>query len=475
MKENDVRLLIPENLDIDKIIDKNRDLYFQKFNKYKALVIVDSIIKARIVQRKKMDTQFANVSSKKLKALVQDYRMYLTFLLEAGIVSTDNRFIEGKKSKGYCINSPYSGEKLITIPLTDYKLRKAIKRVRAISEKERKKSLWGYGYLTKWWDTEKLVIDVDGALLFIKEDLSQKIDRINRDSEIKDKKARIAQAKDTAEDFRYLVHTLKGKTYIGFSGDGKRFYNPVTNLKRGLRRFLTYDGQTLVEIDVKNCQPFLSIALFDEDFWKPYDKVFGEKLNLERMDKGLYDKIFNLGIVNDIITFLNSSKTHASKGFQIKKYTEYAIGEDFYKSMQECFVLECPKEFKDRDSTKLEMMKILYMDNHTQQFPKPSIAFKNKFPEVFGLFRIIRSVKEHENLLAIILQRIESYLVIEKTCKRLSIEYPGIPLFTIHDSILTAEGNEYTVDNILREEIKKYIGYQPRTRLKPLYRQNHAA
>ena len=120
-------LLIPENLDIDKVIDQHKDeLVLDKFNNYKALYIVDAILRARSNQRKEMLTPFANVSSKILEGVVKDYPAYIQFLLFTGVISTDDHFIPGVKCKGYCLNVPYVGQKLKLIPLEDYNLRKAI-------------------------------------------------------------------------------------------------------------------------------------------------------------------------------------------------------------------------------------------------------------------------------------------------------------------------------------------------------------
>lgn len=468
MKEKDVRLLIPENLDIDKIIDDNKELCFPKFNKDKLLLMLDCVIKAGIVQRKEMEEQgkiFANVSSHKLQTLIRDYSKYLKYLIDARVILSDNHFIRGKKSRGYCVNNPYAGEKLKSILLSDKKLVKAVNRVRKHSEEERKKSLADYAYLSKWWETEKLEIDVTEALKFIDEDLSLKINAINKDNSIKDKAGKITQAKVTAGDFKHLVYTLKGKTYIGFSGDGKRFYNPVTNLKKGLRKYLSYDNRPLVEVDIKNSQPFLSIALFDEDFWKPYDESIGEKLNLERISKELYSKVVDSGMLDHIITLVKSKDITHSKDHSFTNYTDKVTDGTFYEFIEKTFKIHYPDRFTDRPATKKEVMRILYMKpkDIRKEFYQPAITFKKMFPEVYALFSMIKS-KEH-NLLPLILQRIESFLVIDVGCKRLSKEYPDIPPFTIHDCILTTSGNEKIVDAILKEEIKNYIGHEPKTNI----------
>lgn len=45
--------------------------------------------------------------------------------------------------------------------------------------------------------------------------------------------------------------------------------------------------------------------------------------------------------------------------------------------------------------------------------------------------------------------------------KRISIEYPNAPIFTIHDSITTTAEYIDDVERIMTEELTKAIGYAP--------------
>ena len=57
-----------------------------------------------------------------------------------------------------------------------------------------------------------------------------------------------------------------------------------------------------------------------------------------------------------------------------------------------------------------------------------------------------------------ILQRIESEIMIQNVCKRISLEHPALPIFTIHDSVLTTDGNQEYVAKIIKEEAFKITG-----------------
>ncbi len=96
-------------------------------------------------------------------------------------------------------------------------------------------------------------------------------------------------------------------------------------------------------------------------------------------------------------------------------------------------------------------------------------VFKNElFPHVAGLFKIIkRSHNDIEqecqhNRLSVLLQSIESTIVLHGCCRRIWEQAGGkIPVFTIHDSIVTTVENVEFVERIMREELTYRIGVPP--------------
>ena len=85
--------------------------------------------------------------------------------------------------------------------------------------------------------------------------------------------------------------------------------------------------------------------------------------------------------------------------------------------------------------------------------------FRQYFPDVYEAFKIIK--KNQYTELACILQRMESYMVLEVICKRIAREKPNLPIFTIHDSIVTTEGNEEYVRAVMEKELERFVGIKP--------------
>lgn len=59
---------------------------------------------------------------------------------------------------------------------------------------------------------------------------------------------------------------------------------------------------------------------------------------------------------------------------------------------------------------------------------------------------------------SILLQRTESYLMLDNVCRIIHLENPDIPFYTIHDSIITTQPNIELVKKITSETILKITG-----------------
>jgi len=97
---------------------------------------------------------------------------------------------------------------------------------------------------------------------------------------------------------------------------------------------------------------------------------------------------------------------------------------------------------------------LFFADNrHGPQFRLKEQPFVQKFPHAYKIFCLIKRKKK--SFLPTLLQRTESFIVIENVARRIGEEKPHLPIFTIHDSIITTKGNEEYIAHVLKEEIKR--------------------
>ena len=44
--------------------------------------------------------------------------------------------------------------------------------------------------------------------------------------------------------------------------------------------------------------------------------------------------------------------------------------------------------------------------------------------------------------------------------------YSNIPIFTLHDCIVTTSGNEMLIEQVMKSSIREFLGYSPKTETK---------
>ncbi len=463
-------LLTPENLDIDGLIKEGKASFARlRLRKPSLYYILDALIKARVNSRHEMeeqDTRYFSVSSKLLDGVVHNYNAYLAFLIERGVIETDNHFIVGKKCKGYRFTLRYSGKSLIGTTINDYRLNRSIKRWKEAQKLERKKEAKIYGYLYKWWESGLFQIDFEAANLWIDAYIEEKIKNLPKNKHYQEKLSNII---DTKQDFKFLVRCIHEKNFrYSFGGESHRFYNPITNIKKELRNFCTYDGKALSETDVKNSQPFCLISLFDVEFWMHNKPKNWQKVTLREIDKDLYEEIRKNDRYKSIITLLKTHRNQSGQGFGRINYSKSVLNGTFYEDIQTMLLQLDPQKYSTRDKVKIEVLKILYSDPYYHKFEsrKTCQAFQKEYPVVYDLLVLLHGIRS--NIAPIILQRLESYLVIDKACKRIGQTNPNVPIYTIHDSIITTKENEKYVEAVLEEEIYSLTGNRPITETKSL-------
>jgi len=121
----------------------------------------------------------------------------------------------------------------------------------------------------------------------------------------------------------------------------------------------------------------------------------------------------------------------------------------------------------NRKELKQVIFTVLFTGNQFigQQDAGPKRIFKNRFPTVYEVFSLLK--RNYKEGLSILLQRIESYIVLDVICQRIRQERPDMPIFTIHDCIITTVENEDYLWKIMEEELTEIIGHKPT--LKPEY------
>lgn len=199
------------------------------------------------------------------------------------------------------------------------------------------------------------------------------------------------------------------------------------------------------------------------------------KSTLKEFNEELYKELRKeLGEYSNTIMLLDSSKTLYGRRIDADNFCKQVIDGTFYEYLHVYFKangIDLPHDQQEaRRKVKELVIRTLYDDGnraYNRVRSSPFDLFRRKFPQVVQVFDFIKSKNYVE--LAILLQRIESYTVLDVICKRISSERPDLPIFTIHDSIVTVEGEEGYIQRVMQEELSRIIGHAPKLKIEQWY------
>ena len=456
-------MFIPANLDVDSLLKTHPPFGIHKFKKEHLLYILH-LITAIPATNKDLDCYkgFVPIYSPVLQKKVKNYREYLDYLISrARVLITNNHYIVGLRSKGYQFNSRFS-KNVKPVDVNDLGLQSALKKESPLSANKKKR----YSHVLKWYNSN-LEIDFNLAMAYIKEDLNRKLKNPN----LRDYDTKANQFKNPYIQYNCssvnIERISNGIFVLSVDANVRRLHSAISNLKSEIRNCITYNGEYLVSIDIKNSQPYISTGILKSSFWDSETKMhsnsdFEGYLSINSISKTLLKEIFQDNN-KEIFSFIMLSKSSEIKdSSDLQRYATLVQQGLFYEYFADEIGQELGIDYSDRKKVKAAVFQVLFTDNRFlgQEEARPKRIFKDRFPNVYDLFAMI---KRHDKTnLPRLLQRIESHLMLLVVAKRITKEKPRLPILTIHDSIVTTVGNEEYVQSVLKDEMAKAIGFSCR-------------
>ncbi|MBE3084929.1 MAG: hypothetical protein IMZ64_01770 [Bacteroidetes bacterium] len=361
-----------------------------------------------------------------IKKLVPQGDKYLSGLIDLGIIERSGNAVKGQTSYKY-IFSPEYQSKYLSFPLNNASLIRRIKNAQETFRKEAAKSIRGHSEQTKY--LKQLTIE-SNYKSFIDSNYTSETDQYNS---ILGSATRIING-DTSK--------------CSIDNTSGRFHSIITNMAKVLRPYLRINGEPLANMDVKNSQLYLSTIILTNPSkvsWMTENPAFAMLLQTLKVSQQ-----------QDVIKFIQLS----------------VLGQIY-----EYLMTEFAKEGLNltRAETKRQVLRILFARN---RLPKDEInrkcrlIFKDRFPTVHRIFSKVRGHEKGDKFqnfkrFAILLQRIESYLMLDVILKRIYKELPGTIAVTIHDSIMTGilTNNVEAVRKIMNDELTFFIGFAPKIKI----------
>jgi hypothetical protein len=381
-------------------------------------------------KQKKYKGSYSELNMKYMSNVVPQAEEYLNFLRSEGIIEWIN-YSARRNSRLYRVVNEGKTE---FRTITDQKLIRRIEQNRKnLSVRNSKK----YPFLNKW--IHKAEIDTEEAFKTIENKYFEDIQK-------NDPKA---DGRRTSS-LGLLSRIESGEIYIKVNTTNYRLDSNFTNLPKELLPHITINGNHLIEMDISNSQPFFSSCLFEPT--KEIEDVIRNYLGESFI---IFIKSLNLSNYEDVILYRSLVQTGKFYEHMMNKFKENNI------------------PYTDRSDVKEQLFVVLFGKPTAYRYNPAAKLFKEEFPNVQILFDHIK--KKNKNRLAILLQRIESYVMLEKVAVTIAKELPDLPFLTRHDSILpiklfvAGSGNTEKIRIILVNTIKEVTGMIPQGRMKRLH------
>ena len=483
---------IPKNINIDSLCALGSAI-IPKFKCRHILSILDLIIHHIYFYHYEEFDHEVPIHSDKFMSITHNYKDYLNFLIEEGIIIRDDHYTVGEMPKGYSFTAKYRCEVVLEDNVEE---KKELKEKNKEAKKENYKNnqliknksfvfseaeeiLTSFIHLIEIDNDEQNVTEVFNSIYKDTADIC--IDGLN-DVKYLEFKKRIRQN-------MALMKIKIGEFYTQRDQKIGRYFTVLTHLKKEFRGLLTVNNQKLCGIDLCNSQPFLATVLLTPSFWycnnlsdeckRKFNKYFGiiteDKIRITLSKIGLNENIESFINYDRLILALRHLDSDK------EKYIRLVTTNKFYSHLE---MLTQALDIQGLSAKDLSFT-VLFSSNRTtdpeqhtykkttknsrkrkyvSKIPyklklKAKKIFIDEFPTVNEVFQTIKS--KDNSTLARILQRVESHLFLDEIVVKINKKNPILPIFTIHDSILVPGAIPQYIDNIASDCIERAIGHKP--------------
>lgn len=391
------------------------------------------------------------LDSQLLKKMNGNYKRYLNFLIyDKFILLVKDYGADTKQSKTFKLSDKYIGDELICYEIEDVWLLKKFNNI-GLDEIQQQKVEYCQErrpQLVKFFN-EYLSIDLVKAKEIIEPYKLTDYERYKR-------------AKQLTMEF-YLQqwqNSIKPQTDF-------RLHSNLTRLNRALRRALRYKGKRLIALDIKSSQPYFFVVLLKAILKK--DKKLLYKVGADRVlsSKNIDDllalsinrqevidfavTVTQKDIYTDFSKHLNIS--YNEQGEPIRKVSNFT-NKNKGKKFKESHKIKPYKN--ERDLAKKVIMEIFF-SSHLTTITEAKV-FRQTYPSVAKVMRYIKSKGIAFDRL---LTNIEAHCLLDVVAKEFHKKYPKVPLWSVHDSLVTTEDNLKLLEQEVPRLLKKTTTVQP--------------
>lgn len=439
---------VPNNLDVNKLV---LSLNVSKTIRRNLIIKIFYFISRLSITHQNVETfdeGFIRICSNELKRIFGHHRkLVLDLLILERIIHKSVDYTLGGKCNKYKLHKTYQESELRYITLKyEYKDRTGNQT----------------SVLDKFFSKH---LKLDGVNEVIQEIVRRVIPKIKSEEELKVFKNKLGIWIQTINDIN------KNSTWHKRSSTNYRYNSSITNLPRVFKNNLTYKGEQLIHVDIKSSQIYLLASILNYDFFKSNTiKSFTRFINNKNRNKeevmnyifsplmwAHFSKIEGRVFQEKLTSLL---RERPIDHYEFRKFREAPFSIDFYSHLFELEFNRKPNS-EERNTIKNDIMYVLFEGNRNHRKMVNGVKFINKhYPFVNKSLEYLIDTLGGRDF-AILLQRIESYLVLDKIVPKFHNECPMAPIFTIHDSIITTDKYSTILERVMREVLLKETQIEP--------------
>lgn len=336
-------IYIPKRLAIEYDTGKHDTVEsIKNYNKDHLFYLLDLITRLKYLVEKNQVKPYVEISREALKSRVSSYKSYLHYAIQAGILKRS--YYKKGKPFGYCFTKYYTSAFNSERPVVEKLVRRRLHQLRP---RENKLPAI-HQHLVKWLRADYLQVNYKACSQWLEKETQRRISEVERTLHTRGKRKRaLSEIEGFHKGQHMLLDSIRCKSFnLSVDTSGYRFHSPLTQLKKELRHFISFKDEKgylhpLVNIDIKNSQPYFSSFLFSEKFLQ---FIAGGKCT----DIFIADPIFDQKIqalkrtipVEDWLYYLKNIKEE-----DIIKYKQFTAMGVLYEKMVTAFSLQYDRSF----------------------------------------------------------------------------------------------------------------------------------
>jgi len=437
---NSYAVLIPRGIDVEELVNiysPSLDVNYLKYLIHYVLSKLSFLVE-NTDKKVSVFKSYIAISSAKLLVRHNKHRKHIRFLGELldGVVNIFHRERYAKdKSYSYKISPYYQKEDLVVQNIKDSKLINKI-----ISSESKLPSVFKsgkYKFLRKYFNARHLRIDIDEAVKLC-------------ESRYQNHK----EYKKYLHELVAIVELYNGIYRVYYSKDtDARLHTNISRLPKVYRKYVTYKGKQLVEVDLSNSIIYFLAMLTDVNSNVITDNIssllYMFNKSLETIDVKEKELVRELALSGKFYNHFISEFDEVYEFDEYKKIYEYDNDDEYLGTFKQ-----------RRKIVKKRLLAMLFAEEDS--YLKEQEIFKNQFPELLSKIVVFKKQNGYKKLSHILLQ-FESECMLNIAARAFNKKYyRNAPIFTLHDCLITTICHKNELEYVMETEYQRILGCAPK-------------